>query len=106
MSTDVSDRNDLPVVRDALLAIGYEPNAIISDYDFATKNGHMSRERVDLVAFSDPVRHDLQTSCIAAHRASADLNVPDILQKLSFLAVPLAIIVRSDSIELWPVKTK
>ncbi len=106
MSTDVGDRNDLSVVRDALLAIGYEPNAIISDYDFATTNGHMSRECVDLVAFSDPVRHDLQTSCIAAHKATTDLNVPELLQKLSFLAVPLAIIVRSDCIELWPVKTK
>ncbi len=101
----VSDRQ-LQVIGDALLAIGYEERAIVSNYEFAVPNGHTTLERADLVAFADHARHDLQTSCIAVNKLSAtDADgVSRKLNRLSFLAVPLAVMANEDAVEVWPVK--
>ena len=98
-------QDNLSIVRDALLSVDYDSKAIVYDYDFAVKNGHMDSERVDLVAFSDPFRHDIRTSCIAAYRFTANMDLPDMLNKLSFLAVPLALIAKDDFVEIWPIRT-
>ena len=102
---NIYKQDNLSIVRDALLSVGYDSKAIVYDYDFAVKNGQMDSEQVDLVAFSDPFRHDIRTSCIAAHRFTANMDLSDMLDKLSFLAVPLALIAKEDFVEIWPIRT-
>ena len=60
-------------------------------------------DKVDLAAFSDPVRHDLHTSCIAAQRVDVNADVPATLDKVSYLATPVALILQSDGVDIWPV---
>lgn len=104
MTTKLWGSNNLQVIRDAFLSGGYAPNAIVADYDFAVPNGHTTLDSIDLVAFSDPFRHDLHTSCIAAQQVDQGVQVQQLLSKLSYLAVPLALVARNDSVELWPVR--
>ena len=73
------------------------------NYDFAVPGAGNDLDRVDLAAFSDPVRHDLHTSCIAAQRVPADTDVQVALNKLSYLAAPLALLLQTESVDIWPV---
>ena len=102
MTSQISDP-PLDLVRHALLTVGYDDKAIVAGYDFAVPGTSHTFDRVDLAAFSDPIRHDLRTSCIAAHRATANTDAPAILGALSYLATPLALILQADSVDLWPV---
>ena len=102
MTSHISDR-PLALVQQTLLSVGYEPQAIVADYDFAVPGVGNALNRVDLVAFSDPVRHDLHTSCIAVQRVTTETNVQTELDKLPFLATPLALILQADGVEIWPV---
>ena len=90
-------------VREALLTVGYDGRAIVSDYDFAVPGEHRASGKVDLAAFSDPVRHDLHTSCIAAERVTGQANIQATLKKLSYLAPPVALILQPDGVDIWPV---
>lgn len=104
MTSQLSDRT-LAIVEEALLTIGYDGRAIVANYDFAVPGNQNALEHVDLAAFSDPVRHDLHTSCIAAQRVSSETNVQPILDKLSYLATPFALILETDAVDIWPVTT-
>ena len=102
MTSELSDRT-LDLVQEALLSVGYDSRAIVTDYDFAAPGNQNAFDKVDLAAFSDPVRHDLHTSCIAAQRVDANTDVPAILDKMSYLATPVALILQSDGVDIWPV---
>ena len=102
MTSRLSDRT-LDLVQEALLAVGYDSQAIVTDYDFAVRGYQNAFDKVDLAAFSDPVRHDLHTSCIAAQRVDVSEEVPAILDKVSYLATPVALILQSDGLDIWPV---
>ena len=102
MTSQLSDRT-LAIVQEALLTIGYDGRAIVANYDFAVPGNQNALDHVDLAAFSDPVRHDLHTSCIAAQRVSSETNVQPILDKLSYLATPFALILETDGVDIWPV---
>ncbi len=97
------DNRRLQTITEALLSVGYDHRALVSNYDFAVKNGHDVLDHIDLVAFSDPVRHDLQTSCIAIQHLASNSSIGDALRKFAFLATPLALIAMGDFAELWPV---
>lgn len=102
MTSWVHDR-PLAIVQEALRTVGYDPRGIVLNYDFAVPEAGNARDRVDLAAFSDPVRHDLQTSCIAAQRVPTDAHVQVALNKLSYLAAPLALLLQTESVDIWPV---
>lgn len=102
MTSQLSDRIE-PLVQRALLNIGYDRRAIITGYDFAVPGIQTSAGRVDMAAFSDPIRHDLHTSCIAAQGVTPDVDIAEILVNLSYLATPLALILKPDCAEIWPV---
>ena len=93
----------LAIVQEALLTIGYDRRAIVANYDFAVPGKQNALDHIDLAAFSDPVRHDLHTSCIAAQRVSIETNVQPILDKLSYMATPFALILDVNGVEIWPV---
>ena len=103
MASQLSDPS-LDIVQQALLTTGYDSRAIVANYDFAVPGEQAALGRVDIVAFSDPVRHDLNTSCIAAHRVTVGTDVRDILTKLSFLAPPFALTLQPDGVDIWPVQ--
>ena len=102
MTSWVHDR-PLAIVQEALRTIGYDPRGIVFNYDFAVPEAGNALDRVDLAAFSDPVRHDLHTSCIAAQRVPTDASVKAALNKLSYLAAPLAMLLQTESVDIWPV---
>ena len=102
MTSWVQDR-PLAIVQEALQTVGYDPRGIVFNYDFAVPESGNALARADLAAFSDPVRHDLHTSCIAAQRVSSDANVQVALNKLSYLAAPLALLLQTESVDIWPV---
>lgn len=104
MTGQIHDRSKLALVQETLLTVGYDRQAIVSNYDFAVPGNGNSPERVHLAAFSDPVRHDLRTSCIAVQYVTPETNVNSILDKLSYLAPPIALILQDDSVGIWPVK--
>lgn len=87
----------------ALVQGGYDRGAIISDYDYVYRNGKVGADRADLVAFSDRDRHDLQTSCIATKFPSGDASVAHDVAKLSYLAVPFALVPKEQIVELWSI---
>ena len=105
MTSQLHDR-PLRIVREALRTVGYDPQGIVFNYDFAAPGAGHALDRVDLAAFSDPVRHDLHTSCIAAQRVPTDTNVQAALDKLSYLAAPIALLLQTESVEIWPVTRK
>ena len=96
----------LDQVQTTLEAIGYERQAIVRDYDFAVPKHENSPARVDMAAFSDSVRHDLSTSCVAVQYITPQSNVEEVLDELPYLAPPVALFLRSDEVEIWPVSTK
>ena len=102
MTSQLSDPA-LDVVQDALQTVGYDRRAIVANYDFSLPGDNNALGQVDIAAFSDPVRHDLQTSCIAAQRVYGETDVRDILNKLSFLATPFALTLHADAVGIWPV---
>ena len=93
----------LELVQQSLLSIGYDRRAIVANYDFAVRGNQTALHQVDLAAFSDPVRHDLHTSCIAAQGVTPEDSVQAILDKLSCLATPVALILQADGVDIWPV---
>ena len=93
-------------VQETLEAIGYDPLAIVCDYDFAAPGQENSRARVDMVAFSDSVRHDLRTSCVAVQRVTPQTRVRTELEILSYLATPVAIFLRPNGVEIWSATRK
>ena len=105
MSTALSPTGDshLNHVQEALVTIGYAPQAIVPDYDFAVPGSENARARVDLAAFSDSVLHDLRTSCVAVQRVTPQTNVSTVLDELPYLAPPVALFLGSDDVEIWPV---
>ena len=102
MILETSDR-PLKLVRHVLQTIGYDDGAIVANYDFAVPEGRNALGQVDLAAFSDPVRHDLNTSCIAAQRVSDETEVQAHLETLSYLAVPWALMLDNDYVGVWRV---
>ena len=102
MTSQINDRT-LALVHRTLLDIGYDGKAIVPNYDFAVPGVGNALGRVDLAAFSDPVKHDLDTSCIAAQRVTPETNVQSQLANLPYLATPLALILQADSVDIWPV---
>ena len=104
MTSQLSDRA-LDIVQDTLLDIGYDERAIVANYDFAVPGSQNALDQVDLAAFSDPVRHDLHTSCIVAQRVTPQSNVQATLEKLSYLAAPIALILQADGVDIWPVRS-
>ncbi len=92
-------------VHEALLIAGYDDRAVVSEYDFAVPRTHLAPGRVDLAAFSDPIRHDLHTSCIAAELVDDRTNIQHTLGKLTYLAPPVALILQRDGVDIWPVTT-
>ena len=100
--TSLLDDQRLSIVQQSLLNIGYDPQAIVANYDFAVPGEGDALYDVDLAAFSDPVRHDLHTSCMAAQRVGPD-TIQSILSKLSFLATPIALLLHPDGVDIWPV---
>ena len=103
MTSQLSDR-PLGLVRETLLTIGYHRQAIVAGYDFAVPGDRNALGQVELAAFSDPVRHDLHTSCIAAQRVNGETDVQAMLHKLSFLATPFALTLKADGADIWPVQ--
>jgi hypothetical protein len=91
-------------IRDALIAVGYDRRAIVDNYDYAYRNGQSGSAQVDLVAFSDPKRHDLQTSCMAAKALSSSSNPTLEMAKLPYLAVPIVLLPREREVELWSIQ--
>ena len=102
MTSGVRDR-PMALVQEALRTVGYDPLGIVPNYDFAVPGPGNALNRVDLAAFSDPVRHDLHTSCIVAQRIPTDADVKAVLDKLSYLAAPLAFLLQAESVDIWPV---
>ena len=102
MTSQINDRT-LALVHQTLLNIGYDGRAIVPNYDFAVPGVGNALGRVDLAAFSDPVRHDLGTSCIAAQRITPGTDVQTQLANLPFLATPLALLLHADVADIWPV---
>lgn len=102
MTSGTTDRS-LDLVQRVLQTVGYDSRAIVLNYDFAVPNGGNSLSHVDLAAFSDPVRHDLRTSCIAAQRVSGGTDIEESLGKLSYLAVPWALFLEPEAVGVWPV---
>ena len=102
MTTQLRDQR-LSRVQQALLALGYDDRAIIADYDFAVPGQQRALGKVDLVAFSDPVRHDLHTSCIAAEHVTDRKYIQETLNKLTYLASPVALILQPNGVDIWPV---
>ncbi len=93
----------LAAVRQALLAIGYDSRAIVPNYDFAVAGHQNVLARVELAAFSDPIRHDLHTSCITAQHFAPPDDVSAVLDRLSYLAPPIALILQADDVDIWTV---
>lgn len=106
MTTAFASDSGIQAVHRGLLQAGYDDSTLVSGYDYAARNGHVKLETADLVAFSDPLRHDLQTSCIAAQRIARDRTSHDTLERLFFLAVPLAVMVGDTTIDIWSVKAR
>ena len=90
-------------VQETLVKIGYDPEAIVFDYDFAVSGDEKPWARVDMAAFSDSVRHDLRTSCVAVKCITPQTNVNTVLDELPYLASPIALFLRSDDVEIRPV---
>ena len=102
MTTQLREQR-LSRVQEALLTVGYDGRAIVSEYDFAVPEHQMSPGKVDLAAFSDPIRHDLYTSCIAAEDVSDGTDIQTTLTKLTYLAPPVALMLRADGVDIWSV---
>ena len=102
MTSQLSDRR-LAKVQQTLRTVGYDDQAIIANYDFAIPSSQNSSNKVDLAAFSDPIRHDLHTSCIAVQRVPCETEVQTTLDKVSYLATPVALILKADNVGIWPV---
>ena len=103
MTSQLDDRS-LALVKDVLQDIGYDNHAIVADYDFAAPGDQHDLGHVDLAAFSDPIRHDLYTSCIAAQRIGVEATQQATLERLSYLAMPVALMLKDESVEIWSVK--
>ena len=103
MTTQIRDQSKLDLVQETLQTIGYDRQAIVADYDFVVPGNENSISQVDLAAFSDPIRHDLRTSCVAVQRVSPETNVRGVLDNLSYLAPPVALILHADEVAIWPV---
>ena len=104
MSTQQQD-SVLDLVQNTLLTLGYDAAAIVRDYDFAVNDNHSSHHQVDLAAFSDPIKHDIHTSCIAAQRIDPNDDATDIVTSFSYLATPVALTLRSDTADVWLVRS-
>ncbi len=91
-------------VRNTLVRVGYDDRAIIYDYDFAAPGSSHGRDQVDLAAFSDPIQHDLRTSCVAVTRITPNDEVHLLLDNLSHLAVPIALTLTPDGADIWSVR--
>ena len=103
MASQLGDR-PLDLVQRTLLTIGYDDRAIVANYDFAVSGNPNALDQVDIAAFSDPIRHDLHTSCIAAQHVTPQSSVQATLEKLSYLAAPVALILQADGVDIWPVR--
>ena len=108
MSTSPSLTRDshLNQVQETLVKIGYDPEAIVFDYDFAVSGNEKPWARVDMAAFSDGVQHDLRTSCVAVQRVTHPAEIHTELRKLLYLAPPVALFLGPDEVEIRPVTTK
>jgi len=104
MTVDAAPDYRLQAVWDGLREAGYDDKTIVKDYRYVARNGHVFVDQADLVAFSDPVHHDLQTSCIAVRRPASDTSIEESLRRLSFLAVPIAVIVNVDVAVVWEIR--
>lgn len=94
----------LELVETSLKKIGYNEQNIVRDYEFATEgNGNIGR--ADCVAFGDPYRHDLATSCIAMSWLPAQQNPITTLKRLAFLAAPVAVITTPEMAQIWSIKS-
>ena len=85
------------------MTVGYDGRAIVSEYDFAVPGYPTSLGKVDLAAFSDPIQHDLHTSCIAAEHVSDGTDIQSTLTRLAYLAPLVALMLRADGVDIWPV---
>ena len=103
IANEIQDRR-LRALRDNFSLVGYDETTIATNYEFAAKNGHVKREQVDIATFSDAIRHDLQTSCMAACRITPHTDRVDLADKLSYLAVPVAFLADDNAIEVWKIK--
>ena len=108
MSTSPRPTRDshLNQVQETLVKIGYDPEAIVFDYDFAVSGNEKPWARVDMAAFSDGVQHDLRTSCVAVQRVTHPAEIHTELRKLLYLAPPVALFLGPDEVEIRPVTTK
>ncbi len=104
MSANGLQDRHLRVLQDNFSLVGYDETTIATDYEFVAKNGHVNRERVDIATFSDAIRHDLQTSCMAACHITLNTDRVALADKLSYLAVPVAFLADDDGIEVWKIK--
>ncbi|MDE0101201.1 MAG: N-6 DNA methylase [Bryobacterales bacterium] len=68
-------------------------------------DNHSSHHQVDLAAFSDPIKHDIHTSCIAAQRLDPSDDATDIVASFSYLATPVALTLQSEGADVWSVRS-
>lgn len=86
-----------------LIQVGYhEPNgAVVHDYEFLIGNGET--RKADLIAFANPRRHDISTACIAVTLSPNGHTPYNVLEELSYVGAPLAIIAHKEHVEVLPV---
>lgn len=96
----LEDDPRLSAVRDGLAGIGYTADYIELRYPYTARNGHTQIETADLVAFSDPERHDIGTACVVAQRITDNTPIEAAVQRLASLAAPVAILLLPDSVHV------
>lgn len=88
-----------------LKVLGYEKpsGALLHNYDYTTEKG---KNKVDLLAFGDPNKHDISTSCIAVKLWPNGGNKQKELSHIAYTGAPISLFVSDKHVEFWPVNTK
>lgn len=95
--------NQIAFIKDSLVDLGYhEPyGTVVSDYEFVIDKGR--KGHADLIAFANPRRCDISTSCIAVKQLADDGDKWKTLRELRYIGAPLALLALIDKVEFWPV---
>lgn len=88
-----------------LLAAGYEPSSVISDYRFTwrTDDGTLVNDHASVVAFADRP-YTMRTACVCVADVESDGAVSDLLARISYLSAPVALVATPDAMTAWSVR--
>jgi N-6 DNA Methylase len=91
--------------RSFLMEAGYAASLLCPQYRFTWRNaqGDLANDTLPLVAFGAPP-FTMRTACVSIFTAQSDPERNEQLQRLRFLASPVAIVNTGTTVELWAIR--